>query len=135
MALLTWSNKYSVGVKAIDDQHATFLRMVNELHAAMIRGQAQSVAGPLLRKLANYARDHFSTEEKLMETAKFPGLAQHRAKHQELLARVGEYVARYEKGDHTIFVPLLKFLGDWLTNHLQQTDQEYEQWLNDHGSR
>ncbi|MGA2167194.1 MAG: bacteriohemerythrin [Terracidiphilus sp.] len=133
MALLTWSKKYSVGVKAVDDQHATFIGMLNELHAAMMKGQAQGVVGPLLRKLVNYAREHFSTEERLMETAKYPGLAKHREKHRELTGKIGEYVARYEKGDHAIVLPLLQFLRDWLTNHLQQVDHEYEQWLHDHG--
>ena len=74
MALMTWSSKYSVGVKALDNQHQTMMKILNELHAASMLGKAQEVAGPLLDTLTSLANEHFSAEEKLMESVKFPGL-------------------------------------------------------------
>ena len=135
MALLTWNNKFSVGVQSLDDQHKRLIGILNELHAAMMKGQAQSVAGPLLDKLLNYALEHFSTEERMMSDAKFAGLAQHRASHQELAGNVGDYVVRYRKGDSAMYVQLLNFLRDWLTNHMQKEDQEYGPSLNRLGIR
>lgn len=38
MALLRWNKKYSVGVSGLDSEHAAFLRCLNRLHAAMIKG-------------------------------------------------------------------------------------------------
>jgi hemerythrin len=135
LALLTWSSKYSVSVQALDDQHRRLIGILNELHAAMLKGQAQRVAGPLLDSLLSYTRDHFSTEERMMSEAGFPGLAEHRAKHQELAGQVGDYVIRYRKGDNTIYLQLLIFLRDWLANHIQKEDQEYGPCLNAHGMR
>jgi len=48
MALMTFGQSYSVGVKTVDDQHKVLFEIINDLHAAMMRGQAHSVTGPLL---------------------------------------------------------------------------------------
>ena len=39
MALLTWNSKYSVGVKPLDSQHTVLFGLLNDLHAAMLKGQ------------------------------------------------------------------------------------------------
>jgi hemerythrin len=129
MALMTWSGKYSVGVEALDNQHKALMKVLNELHAASMRGKAGEVAGPLIQQMVSIASQHFSAEERLMESTKFPGLAAHRVKHKELAAKVGEFVARYEKGDTTMYTQLLYFMRDWLSKHMQTEDQEYAPWL------
>ncbi len=133
MALLKWTKKYSVGVKVLDEQHAEFVRCLNELHAAMLKGQAQSVAIVIEPEMMNLTKNHFSTEERLMEETKFPGLAEHRAEHHALTAKVEEFVARYEQGDQSIYPELLRFLGNWLYNHTLTVDKQYTQWMNEHG--
>jgi hemerythrin len=135
MGLINWSAKYSVGVKNLDEQHKVLIDMLNELHAAMLKGQAQNLAGTLLPKVQRHARDHFSTEERLMESTKFPGLAEHRAEHSALLARADEYAARHKRGDISVYLELLTFMRDWLTNHMQKVDQKYTIWFNEHGIR
>jgi hemerythrin len=135
MALVTWSNKYSVGVDALDDQHKTLLKVLNEFHAASIRGKAREAAGPLMRQIVTLANEHFSTEQRLMESAGFPGLAGHRAKHEELSAKLAEFVSRHEEGDTTMYAQLLYFMRDWLSSHMQTEDQEYAPWLASHGVR
>ena len=133
MALMTWSSKYSVGVVALDSQHQALMKVLNELHAASMKGEAQKVAGPLLRQLVSLANEHFETEEKLMESTGYPGLAEHRAKHRELTGKIAEFVARHEKGDTTMYTQLLYFMRDWLNKHMQSEDHEYAPWLSAHG--
>jgi hemerythrin-like metal-binding protein len=135
MALLTWSSKYSVGVKTLDSQHTVLFGILNKLHEAMMKGRAQDLTGPLLHKLVDYTRNHFSAEETMMAAAKYPGLADHRAKHRDLTKEVEDYLARFDRGDASVNLHLLKFLRDWLTNHIQSTDHEYGPWLNEHGVR
>lgn len=67
MSLITWNDSFSVGVKTIDQQHAGLFAIVNELHAAMMKGHAQSVVGPLLDKLVKYTPQHFAYEERMMD--------------------------------------------------------------------
>lgn len=133
MALVTWDSTYSVGVEHLDSQHQGLFNLLNELHGAMTKGQAQSVAGALLRKLAEYARTHFAAEESMMSAARYPGLADHRIKHRDLTKQVQDFVARYDRGEVALSIDLLGFLRDWLTRHIQETDREYGPWLNEHG--
>lgn len=135
MPLMTWSDKYSVGVKALDNQHIALVNTLNELYEAMMKGEAKSVAGSLLTKLVKYTKEHFAAEEKLMTDTKFPGLPQHVVKHKELIKQVGDFVGRYEKGEITISSDLLKFLRDWLGTHILKEDHEYGPWLNKNGIR
>jgi hemerythrin len=133
MAFMTWSDKLSVGVKNLDDQHTVLFNTINDLHTAMMKGQARSIAGNLLNTLVTYTRNHFAAEEKLMAAASYPELTQHCVKHRELTEQVEKYVARYERGDITLSVHLLTFLSDWLTNHIQGEDRKYGPWLKEHG--
>ena len=135
LALLTWSNKYSVGVQVLDDQHKGLLRVLNALHAGMMKGQAQRAAGPLLNKLMAGAREHFALEERMMSEARYAGLAEHRAKHQELIGKLGNFMDRHRKCDPTMYVQLLNFLRDWFTGHMQKEDQEYGPSLKAKGVR
>jgi len=133
MALMNWSDKYSVGVRTLDEQHTGLFQTLNDLHAAMLKGQAQSLTGPLLRKLVEYTRRHFAAEEAMLVSTRYPELASHREKHRDLTKQVEEYVARFEKGEITLNLALMNFLRDWLTNHIQKTDKEYGPWLHEHG--
>jgi hemerythrin len=133
MALMSWNKSYSVGVQTIDSQHNVLFDIINELHGAMMKGQAHSLTGSLLRKLLDYTNTHFSAEEAMMTAAKYPGLADHKIKHVELVNQVKDYLARFEKGEVTLNLHLLNFLRDWLTNHIHKVDMEYSPWMKEHG--
>lgn len=129
MALMTWNNKFSVGVETLDNQHRALVNALNQLHAAAMRGKASEVAGPLIRQIGSIAHEHFAAEARLMESIRFPGLAAHRAKHAELSVKFRELVARHEKGDTTVYTQMLYFMRDWQTRHMQTDDQQYVDWM------
>jgi hemerythrin-like metal-binding protein len=133
MSLLAWNDSYSVGVRSIDQQHSGLFAIVNELHTAMMKGQAKSVLGALLDKLVKYTNEHFSYEERMMEASKYPSFAAHRAHHLDLTKQVSEFMDRYKRGDGTLNIELLRFLSDWLTKHIQHEDKEYGPWLTRNG--
>jgi hemerythrin len=133
MALMTWREQYSVGVETLDNQHKALLRILNEIHAASMRGKANEVAGPLLSKLAPLAGEHFSAEERLMESIKFPGLAEHRARHREMAGKIADLASRHEKRDTAVYLQLLYLVRDYQSKHMQNEDRKYAQWLSAHG--
>ena len=135
MALMTWSDKLSTGVKAMDEQHKGLVNTLNELHDAMLRGADKSSAGPLLDRLVKYTHDHFTSEEALMKRAKYPNFAAHLVKHKDLTTQVEAFVARYKRGELSLNVDLLMFLRNWLTTHIQKEDRDYGPWLNQQGVR
>jgi hemerythrin len=135
MALVVWSEKLSVGVKVIDEQHTVLFDTINELHAAMMKGQARIIVGELLGRLLTYTRNHFADEERLMESAKYPDLPQHQVLHRNLTKQVEDYTARFQQGDLTLSTELAGFLSDWLKKHILAVDQSYGTCMNQHGIR
>lgn len=133
MALINWTGKLSVGVEAIDARHSVLVETVNELHRAMMRGQAKNLTEPLLHNLVAYARGIFSAEEAMMAAANYPELAEHRARHRDLTKKVEGYVARFERGEIPSSLYLLNFLRDWLANHIEKEDRAFVPCLNAHG--
>lgn len=125
MPLITWSDSLSVGVRIIDEQHKVLVDTLNELHAAMMKGKAKEVTGPILGSLIAYTRDHFLHEEGMLAKAGYAGLEAHKAQHRELTRKVESYLQRFERGDITLNLHLMHFLRDWLTIHIQRADRAY----------
>ena len=123
-----------MGVKTIDQQHSVLFGIVNELHAAMMKGQAQTAAGPLLDKLVKYTLEHFAYEERMMQAVNYPDLAAHRVHHAALIRQVSDFMARYKRGDHGLNIELLHFLSDWLTKHIKHEDKQYSPFLTRHAA-
>ena len=135
MALMTWSDALSTGVRAMDDQHKGLVNTLNELHAAMLVGNNKAATGQLLDRLVKYTHDHFAAEEALLTRTKFPRLSAHLTKHKDLTSQVEQFVARYQRGELSLNIDLLMFLRDWLSTHIQKEDKEYGPWLNQNGVR
>jgi hemerythrin-like metal-binding protein len=133
-AAFQWQDSYSVKVLAMDNQHKKLFDLVNELHGAMCSGHGKDVAGGILRRLIDYTVQHFSAEEMLMETYKFPGLAAHRAEHKALTCKVLEFKKEFDAGTCDI-IRLARFLRYWLKDHIQNVDQRYGDFLNRQGVR
>jgi hemerythrin len=135
MLSFMWKSRYSVGVRELDEQHQTIMRGLNELHEVIMCGKVTEAVAPLINSLVSLAREHFALEESLMESTRFPGLADHRAKHQALSSKVGEFIARQELGDPAAFSQFMYFLREWITRHMEKEDREYVPWLAEHGIR
>jgi len=131
--LLPWSHACNVGVRAMDDQHAIIMDTMNELRLLLTGGAKSEQGEVLLKRLVEFARMHFVSEERLMEQHRFPGLAGHRLEHQRLLAQLRQFVNRLQHGEAVQMGDLLCFLHDWFIDHVECMDKEYGPWLNEHG--
>lgn len=133
MSLLAWSNMFSVGVKDIDDQHKKLVDMANTLNDAMKAGQGKEAIGKILGELVSYTQNHFSFEERLMDKHKYPMSPQHKQEHKELVKTVGEFKAKFEKGDAALTSEVMTFLRDWLSKHIMNSDKMFGKDLNSKG--
>ncbi len=133
MALLTWNHACGVGVRAMDDQHGILMDTMNEVRQAIVRGCNREQLSELLDRLIEFTRMHFSSEEKLMEQGEFPGLADHRAEHQRLLASLIGSVHRVQHGEQVHMSAQLNILRDSFIEHIEDLDRQYGAWLNECG--
>lgn len=133
MALLTWQDKYSVGIKQIDDQHKQLITMINELNDAMLAGKGKDVLMTVLNKLAGYCVSHFALEEKLFDTHTYPETADHKDKHNKMTAKVKALIGEVQSGKSTVSIEVMNFLKNWLDKHIMETDKKYGPYLNSKG--
>jgi hemerythrin len=125
MALLTWGDKYSVGVREFDKQHQRLVEMINALHDAMSVGKGKDVLGTILEELIQYTANHFAAEERFMHSYRFQGYAAHKAEHEKLTTKVLDFQKDFAAGKIGVTVILMGFLRDWLTHHILESDKKY----------
>jgi len=133
MALLTWQDRYSVGIKQIDDQHKQLIAMINELNDAMLAGKGKEVLMTVLNKLAGYCVTHFSVEEKLFDTHAYPETIDHKDKHNKMTAKITALIGEVQSGKSTVSIEVMNFLKNWLDKHIMETDKKYSLYLNSKG--
>lgn len=134
MAIVEWDETLSVGVREIDAQHQGLLRLINELHEAMKEGKSRDILASLVSRLKDYARAHFSTEEKYMRQTAFPGFEEHRVQHDKFIEKVLDFELEMSEGK-TSPLEVARFLMDWYVRHVKGTDRKYAGHLQSHGIR
>lgn len=129
MVLIKWSSNYSVKIDEMDRQHQKLINLINQLHEAMMAGSGDDAMYEVLSGLVAYTKEHFASEEKLMQQFHFPQLAGHRAEHQRLVEQVSALVKRADAGQPLSAYEVLQFLREWLINHIQNTDRRYGNFI------
>ena len=125
MAFYEWQDKFSVGIKEMDDQHKKLIGIINQLNDAMIAGKAKTEVGKIVEEMIDYTHFHFAAEEKLMEQYHYAGLAAQRVEHNAFIAKTNQFQAEINSGKLAVSVEVLSFLKEWLTNHIMGNDKKY----------
>jgi hemerythrin len=108
--------------------------MINELHEGLKAGHGKEALGHVLDELVAYTKMHFAREEQYFAKTGYPGAAAHKKEHDELTRQVLEVQAKFKKGAVTsLSFEVMDFLKDWLTKHIQGSDQKYGPHLNAKG--
>ena len=139
MSLLVWRAQKAVGIRVIDEQHGILLDGLNELRIALKQGEECERVRVLLHRVAQMARMHVASEERLLEHHHFPGLTEYRAEHQSLLNQLEARPAtcnsanRYRQSDSVY--ELAEFLRTWFVAHTEEAGTVYGPWLQANGVR
>jgi len=131
MAIVVWNDAFATGVVLIDQQHRQLFDICNRLHDKTLNPHADRVdLQSSLDRLEQYARFHFSEEERLMVEAGYPDLEPHRESHRRFRERLAGLRRQAEEGElHEAFTASLTFLLEFLVRHVQQEDHRYVPWL------
>ena len=133
--LFRWDATYSVNVAILDTQHRTLVSMINQLHQAMGEGVGKDKLGQILSDLINYTRDHFATEERLMQMHAYPDFLAHKSEHERLTEKVMDLQRRFRSNEAGLSIEVMEFLRDWLVKHIMGCDKKYSPFLNAKGVR
>ena len=87
----------------------------------------------MLEYLADYTEFHFGAEEKLQEEVSYPGIAEHKQKHEEFKKTVEELheMLEDEEGPTDAFVDAVnRNVIQWLYGHIKGFDSSVASFIN-----
>ena len=133
MALLSWNESLIIDIQSIDFQHKHWVRLINELHEAMLQGRASQVIDQTLTNALGYTRLHFATEERLLSENGYPTYNQHKKLHDDFINKILNLNDRLEKGHTVLAMELIGEMRNWLADHIQNIDRQYVSFLKQKG--
>ena len=133
MTIIEWDPRYSVDIAEIDREHRNLFALLDTLYAAMQEGKADQVIAKILERVVDYTVLHFAHEERLFAQYGYPDAAAHKAEHARLTAQAKGLAARLKSRQGDVPVATLKFLCDWLAQHILGADQQYSAFLTQQG--
>ena len=133
--LMTWTDDLSVGIRLIDEQHKVLLGLINELHAGMRDRKSDIVLVGVVERLKDYTVKHFGQEEEYFERYGYPETKGHKELHHKLVQQVLDFEAGLKSGQAKVTMDIMRFLKDWLVQHIMGTDKRYSEFLRGKGLR
>jgi len=122
---ISWSDEFALNLPEIDVQHQVLFGLFGEMWQAIVGRAGQADMLRLIADLDDYAVQHFKEEEAFMAATSFPKLAGHKMAHETFIRRIAAERALIEKGAPNLSLDLLRFLRDWLVEHILVADREY----------
>ena len=132
---MKWDHSLSIGIKEIDDQHKQLVELTDHVEILFKKaiggeGDFRETCG-VVETLSNYAREHFRTEEALMEKIDYPDLDAHVEKHDAFVEFVsGMTYDKIQGNEDTVLIQLFAFLSNWIVDHIKTEDFSYKEFIN-----
>lgn len=130
---IEFNDSLRTGHELIDGQHQEWIDRINKLLHCVEDGKGKVEAVQMLNYVADYTDFHFEAEEKLQEEAGYPGIAEHKEKHEAFRKVVDELheMLEEEEGPSEAFVKAVENnMLKWLTNHIQTFDCSVASYVN-----
>ncbi|MBU1220819.1 bacteriohemerythrin [Myxococcota bacterium] len=115
--LIQWNKSLETGISEIDEQHKQLIL----LFEFMSKSSDADDFVDHVNVLIDYAKNHFSFEEHLMEVSGFQDIENHKKAHLEFIHKCDEYIDDLDEGT---FNPskTSDFLFNWIVNHIVAHD-------------
>jgi hemerythrin len=132
---MEWSEKMAIGISTIDSQHKELFKRINNLVIAIKEHRCKSEIDGTLKFLDDYARVHFSDEEKHMRDTNYGGLEQQQGDHKKYLISLAELKqqaqqVRIEGGSYDLSATTNQVVVDWIVDHIMKVDMKFGVFLN-----
>ena len=129
MSYLRWSDKYSLKVAEIDEQHKKLFSLVNNLYDAMHAGKGMDMIGMVIAEFVDYTDYHFKTEERLLRHHEYPEYDEHKERHDNLSREVHRIKEDFDSGKTPTAIEVMVLLTNWLNTHIIEEDRKYKPYV------
>lgn len=127
--MIQWNAGFEVGYGTIDSQHRQLVDILNVVMDGLKKPTGDIATQTALKRLIDYTKSHFSTEDNLMVEHKYPDIAAHRKQHSDLIAKVDALHADVKAGKQLVGPKTVMFLQNWLVEHILKTDKKLATFL------
>lgn len=116
------------GIEQIDEEHRTLFELLNEAYdlvTTVYGGDYFDQLKDMIRRLDNYAEQHFVNEEDYMVQIRDPELILQRAQHDFFRHKICEFSFTNideEEEQRRVLSDLVVFLSKWLYRHILSSD-------------
>jgi len=126
-----WKKELETGIDALDEQHRGIFTLANNFFQKCTEGGESEDLVALLDLLDDYAKKHFSYEEKLQMYNKYPEIGKQQSQHAKFLENLAELKAIYAASGPTRELALMTKgrLIRWLAQHIKNHDKEFVDFL------
>ncbi len=131
--LVTFSDKFKLGIETIDKQHKRWFDFVNKVYEALQKHEAIDKLNTIFQELIDYTNYHFGFEEKYMKDFNLPILEEHKKKHQKFVDDLRALYEEYSSGKVDVPYKLVLFLKRWVESHVLNDDRKYVEDFKKHG--
>ncbi len=135
MATIAWKAVYETGIVALDKEHQELVKQIDNLFVAVRDKRGEEVLSDILAMLEDYTENHFKHEEQLLAEHGYPELTEHLALHQALRDEVAAMKVRFSENPEGLAREFLKFLRQWLLEHIVNVDKKYGPFLDSRAGR
>jgi hemerythrin len=137
---MEWNEKLSVGINTIDSQHKELFKRINNLVLAIKQHRCKEEIDSTLKFLGDYARVHFSEEEKHMLETHYAGYEEQREEHKKYLAALAELkeqasLPRVQGSTYDLSATTNQVVVDWIVDHILKTDMKFGEFLKNKGMK
>lgn len=130
--MVTWQERFNIGVESIDNAHKELFRIANKLHKIVRTndGNIKWTASQTIKYIQSYTVKHFQDEEAYMRSINFRDYEAHKAIHDSMRERIIPRLhARLEQENYSAesIEFFLDVLEKWLARHILGHDREIVQ--------
>lgn len=132
--MLSWEQRYEIGIPSIDSQHKMLITLANDLSELLTNAvDGEDVYDRMvviITALFGYTKDHFAHEEFLLQSVGYPELDAHKEEHSKFIAQLEALDLRALDDDQVAHgKKILNFLITWIFKHISDSDFSYQNVL------
>ncbi len=131
--LFKWRDAFRLDIPEIDSQHQKLFEIGSRLYEIISLKDNYDHYDEIMQiidELRDYAKYHFSYEEKLMREKNFEGYDIHKAEHNFFIKRIAAInVEDIEEDQSKVMLDMVTFIADWISGHILKTDRLYREIL------
>ncbi len=123
-----WDENCSIGVQKFDEQHKQIIEMISTLIEKKNEEVASETIWDILKKMAEYADNHFRDEELYMKEVNYPEYSEHMKLHNEFSRETSHFCKVTMENKMPIkeeLEEMVEYLKKWWTNHITAEDKKY----------